>query len=274
MHGVQPADVRGQFEARLLDMVDDGVVGTDADFRITHWNRGAERLYGYPAAEVLGVPASEVATFTGDEQRERLERELLEHGRSRLELTAVQRDGTPVEVELVVTALRDDAGRVRGYLGIHRDVTERRRTARRLEQLSAVIANSRELVGFADVEGRTVFINDAGLQLLSLRDGPEAEGRDVIDFVAEHDRGRVRDDVLPAIMRDGHRTELMDLHDFTGGAPVPVSCHAFRVDDSLPTRPWSSAPRRDGERRPVSRTGRRGENRYCGKPRRRRAGPI
>src|SRR4051794_2742496 len=241
MPGGEPADIREQYQAELLDLVDDGVVGTDADFCITQWNRGAERLYGYTAAQVLGLPANEVATFVGDDQRERLERDLLERGRSRLELIAVRRNGTPVEVEAVVTAVRDDAGTVRGYLGIHRDVTERRRAARRLEQLSAVVANSRDFVGFADLDGRAVFVNDAGLRLLGLHDGAGAEGRDVMDFVAERDRARVRDDILPGVMRDGHRTESLDLHDFTGGAPVPVWSHAFRVDDPLTGRPMGIA---------------------------------
>jgi len=39
-------------------MVDDGVIGTDAAFRITLWNPGAERLYGYSAAQVLGPRAT------------------------------------------------------------------------------------------------------------------------------------------------------------------------------------------------------------------------
>src|SRR4051794_6523576 len=88
MGGAGAADMGAQDEAGLLDLVEDGVVGTDADFCITQWNLGAEQLYGYPAAEVLGLPASQVATFTGDEQREQLERELRDHGRSRVEITA------------------------------------------------------------------------------------------------------------------------------------------------------------------------------------------
>jgi PAS domain-containing protein len=46
MPGPRPADVREQYQACLLDLVDDGVVGTDEGFRITQWNIGAERLYG------------------------------------------------------------------------------------------------------------------------------------------------------------------------------------------------------------------------------------
>jgi PAS domain S-box-containing protein len=241
MPGPRPADVREQYQACLLDMVDDGVVGTDEGFRITQWNVGAERLYGYSAHQVMGRPASDVATFAGDGQRERLERDLRERGRSRVELTAMRQDGTPVEVEIVVSAVCDDAGTVRGYLGIHRDVTERRRAARRLEQLSAVVANAPDFIGFADLDGRAVFVNDAGLRLLGLHDGAVAEGGDVVDFAAEHERARVRDDVLSAVMRDGHRTDLLDLHDFMGGAPVPVTSRAFRVDDPVTGRPMGIA---------------------------------
>src|SRR4051794_2202618 len=241
MPGGEPADIREQYRAELLDLVDDGVVGTDADFCITQWNLGAERLYGYTAAQVLGLPANEVATFTGDDQRERLERELLECGRSRLEIIAGRRDGPPGEGEMGGTARHDDPGTGRGYPGIHRDVTERRRAARRLEQLSAVVANSRDFIGFADLDGRAVFVNDAGERLLGLHDGAGAEGRDVIDFVAEHDRVRARDEILPGVMRDGHRTESLDLHDFMGGPPVPMWCHAFRVDDPVTGRPMGVA---------------------------------
>jgi PAS domain S-box-containing protein len=53
---------------RLADIVDDAVVGTDADFRVTVWNRGAERLYGYAASEVLGRHARDVASWPSSAQ--------------------------------------------------------------------------------------------------------------------------------------------------------------------------------------------------------------
>src|SRR3954452_10350793 len=186
MHQAGPADVPEQLQARLLDMLDDGVVGTDADFRITHWNPGAERLYGHTAAEVLGVPANQSRRSPATTSASTSSASSSSTARSRVEITAVRGDGTPVEVEIVVSAMHDAAGMVRGYLGIHRDITERRRAARRLEQLSAVVGNSRDFIGFADLDGRVVFVNDAGLRLLGLRDRAEAEDHDVIDFVAEH----------------------------------------------------------------------------------------
>lgn len=118
----------------LLNNVDDGVIATDAeDFRITAWNRGAERLYGFSAVEVLGRPAREVATFPGDQARQKLEADLLETGRARIEFEARSKDGTPVAVELVALAIKDEHGETTGYLGIHRDLSERKHAQKELE---------------------------------------------------------------------------------------------------------------------------------------------
>jgi PAS domain S-box-containing protein len=131
------------YHASLLDNVEDGVIATDAsDFRITAWNRGAEALYGFTAAEVLGRPAREVASYPGDESRLKLEHDLRETGRARMEFTAHRKGGTPVQVELIVAEVKDDRGETTGYLGIHRDVSARKRAKEqqesRLRQQAAV----------------------------------------------------------------------------------------------------------------------------------------
>lgn len=122
-----------RYQAITLDSVEDGIIFTDADdFRVTAWNAGAERLYGFSAEEVLGRPAREVASYPGDEARLKLEAELRTAGRTRIEFTAVRKDGSPVEVELIALAVTDERGGVAGYLGIHRDNTERTRATARL----------------------------------------------------------------------------------------------------------------------------------------------
>ena len=131
------------YQESMLDNIEDAVIATSADeFRITAWNKGAERLYGLTADEVLGLPAREVGSFPGDVSRLTLERELLEAGRARIEFTARRPDGTPVQVDLVAVAVKDSRGETIAYLGIHRDVTERKQAkeqqASRLRQQAAV----------------------------------------------------------------------------------------------------------------------------------------
>jgi PAS domain S-box-containing protein len=135
------------YHARLADLVDDAVVGTDEEFRLTVWNRGAERLYGYAASEVLGRDARDVASYTGDTSRLELEGELLTGDRTRSKIAACRKDGTAMKVELIAIAVRGELGQIIGYLGIHRDVTGRRRSekasdasARRAEPILRRIA--------------------------------------------------------------------------------------------------------------------------------------
>jgi PAS domain S-box-containing protein len=96
----------------LLETITDAIVGTDPEFRLTVWNSGAERLYGFTAEEVMGRDARAVGSYPGDTARTDLEAELLETERSRTELTAVRKDGTSVEVEMIAAAVRDDAGEI------------------------------------------------------------------------------------------------------------------------------------------------------------------
>jgi PAS domain S-box-containing protein len=124
------AEEQSAYHAGLLDIVEDAVIGTDREFRLTAWNRGAELLYGHTAEEVLGHDARDVASYEGDTARVEIEQELLEGGRTRAEITAIRKDGAPVEVELIALAVRDEQDEITGYIGIHRDISERKRLER------------------------------------------------------------------------------------------------------------------------------------------------
>lgn len=113
--------------ASLLENVEDAVVCLDASFRITTWNRGAEQTYGWRIDEVLGkqVP-SFVQLELSDRERAEIRREMAEQGRWRGETTVTRKDGSTVTVEMINLAIRDARGAISGYLGIHRDITERK----------------------------------------------------------------------------------------------------------------------------------------------------
>jgi PAS domain S-box-containing protein len=141
-----------RYHASLVENMEDAVVATDADdFCITAWNKGAERLYGFTPDEVLGRPARDVASYPGDESRLELERELMEAGRTRIEFTAHRKDGTPIEVELIAVTVKGADGEVTGYLGIHRNITERKRSQQELERRVSQQAAVAEL-GFRALE--------------------------------------------------------------------------------------------------------------------------
>ena len=173
------------YHASLLDNVEDGVIATDAeDFRITAWNRGAERLYGFTAEQVLGRSAREVASYPGDAARHKLEHELLETGRTRIDFSAHRKDGTPIDVELIAAEVRDDRGKVTGYLGIHRDVTERARAEKELRrahrQTETILESISDFFAAFDHEWRYTYLNRRGLDRVRMATGEDVSLDDVV----------------------------------------------------------------------------------------------
>ena len=106
------------------------------------WNRGAARLKGYGAAEIIGRHFS-VFYPTRDREMGRPEKNLataLAEGRFEDEGWRVRKDGSQFWANVIITALRDDAGNLRGFSKITRDMTERKNAeeaARRLLQEEA-----------------------------------------------------------------------------------------------------------------------------------------
>jgi PAS domain S-box-containing protein len=170
--------------AVLVDNLADAVVGTDARFRLTVWNEAAERLYGFSADEVLGRDAREVASYDGDRSRLRIERELLETDRVRAEITAYRKDGTRIEVELASIAIRDEAGEVTGYLGTHRDITERKRTQEALEaarrQSQIILESIGDTFFHVDSEWRYTYLNQHALAWVRQARGPNVALDDLL----------------------------------------------------------------------------------------------
>jgi diguanylate cyclase (GGDEF)-like protein/PAS domain S-box-containing protein len=129
----QVADRLAYYE-RLLETSEDAVIAVDSEMRVTLFNTAAERLYGWRAEEVQGRDSADVSRpIMGAEARARVDRELAEEGRSRAELTVCRRDGSLIDVEWVATVVPGPRGEVLGYLGVHRDITGRRRAERERE---------------------------------------------------------------------------------------------------------------------------------------------
>ena len=133
-------------QAELLDQVTNGVMVRDSDDRITYWNRGAERMYGWTAAEAVGRTAAELFLKSPPGVLDEAERALREDGAWCGELRQETKDGRPLTIEVVWTLLRDSAGRPAGKIVINTDVTEKKELeakflrAQRLESLGTLVS--------------------------------------------------------------------------------------------------------------------------------------
>jgi two-component system sensor kinase FixL len=112
--------------AALLDISEDAILGVDLNGSIVSWNRGAEKLYGYAAAEMIGASVSRI--IPPDRAGELpwiLDR--LRSGTSikPYETVRLARDGRPVDVSLSVVPIADRSGLIVGATAIARDISSR-----------------------------------------------------------------------------------------------------------------------------------------------------
>ena len=129
-----PNEVTAQLMlAALVNTSGDAVVSMDADDRITTWNPAAERLFGYPAAEVIGRPTARLVPAGLVAARQRLLCDAAAgSGPLTQETLRRHRDGRLLPVEVTVSALRAADGATIGYLAIFRDNSERLNRERQL----------------------------------------------------------------------------------------------------------------------------------------------
>jgi diguanylate cyclase (GGDEF)-like protein/PAS domain S-box-containing protein len=128
--------------AAVVQSTDDAVLTTTPDGRITSWNPGAERLYGWPVEEVLGRHVS-VVWVTED-----LPADLTALPTGSIERRQKRRDGSLFDALVTVSTIRGADGRATGIAAISRDITGRKRaevqahaTARLLEQQAGELAH-------------------------------------------------------------------------------------------------------------------------------------
>ena len=117
-----------RFQSHLLDTVEQAVIATSNDGTITYWNRHAERLYGWSAAEVLGRNILEVtpAEHASEDASEIISR--VTAGETWTgEFDVRRRDGSTFPAQVSDTPIHDDEGRLVGIVGISADISERRR---------------------------------------------------------------------------------------------------------------------------------------------------
>ncbi len=227
---------------RLLQHIEAGVVTTDPQLIVTSWNPGAERLYGYSAAEVLGLPAREIGVFAADPCLARHERELIERGRTQIEFVAQRRDGVSVDVEIHAVALRAQLdGELLGYLAIHYDVTQRRRLERERGRLLAVLENSADFIGVAELDRTPSYLNPAGRRLVGLDANVDLKATTLEDYIAPEHRERFLQELVPGIMREGRRAWELEFANLATGDLIPVSWDGFRVDDPITGEPIAIA---------------------------------
>lgn len=175
-HDITPLKQAEEARVRLATIVetsDDAIVSKSLDGIIQSWNAGAERIFGYTAAEMIGQPIYLIIPpELHEEERLILKRlrqgEKIEH----FETVRISKDGQRLDISLTVSPLKNTAGQVIGASKVARDITERKRTERALKAKEAeleLIAETTPLIlTRCSRDLRYLFANRAAAALFGL----------------------------------------------------------------------------------------------------------
>jgi PAS domain S-box-containing protein len=190
----RPVVVNAALFQRLVESVRDyAIFALDATGHIITWNAGAMRFKGYTAEEIIGrhfstfYPPEDVAAGKPEHELE----VATELGRVEDEGWRVRKDGTRFWANVVITALRDDDGRLIGFAKVTRDLTERRATEEALregeERFRLLVEGVRDYAIFMlDPDGRVSSWN-AGARALKQYEAEDIIGRHFSVFYPAED---------------------------------------------------------------------------------------
>ena len=130
------AERHGREQAEILNQIREAIIITDLEDRITCWNAGAERLFGWLEFEALGQTAGQLFSKPGElEQFRSAQAATCGQGRWSGEMRLINRHGKPLSVEVRRTLLRDEAGRPKAHLSITSDITEQKLLREQLQRV-------------------------------------------------------------------------------------------------------------------------------------------
>jgi len=183
--------------AAIVECSEDAIIASDLNGRITDWNAGAEKMFGYSRAEATGMPVTIIASPERKHEAKEILGKIRKGGRViNQETVRMRQDGKSVNVSLTVSPIRDHAGRLSGSAAIVRDISERIEMEAALRRSEAnfrsVIENSPYGALRTLPDGRILLANPAAVRMLGYNSESEVLHLNMANDVYRNPADRAR----------------------------------------------------------------------------------
>jgi PAS domain S-box-containing protein/putative nucleotidyltransferase with HDIG domain len=230
---LRPISDAGQSDllANVIEAVDAGIIAADLDGTITAWNRGAERMYGYTAGQVIGRKVSILAPpALGDEPMGIIRRISAGESSVRCETMRARNDGQLLECVISAWPLKDDDHRTVGVCAIVQDLTEVKQLSRnvleRETQLHGLLEQLVSGVFIVSGSGEILYVNEGFSRLFGYT-REEVVGHAFLDYVHPADHERVRTSMTVTLTGVARQSETRVVA--RDGSVHTLLAHATRV---------------------------------------------
>src|SRR5215213_8259146 len=208
----------------IVDVSRDAIIGVTTEGVIMSWNRGARGIYGYTAKEALGSPISMLFDHRRDQEANSLF-EKVAHGENvtQHEIVHFKKGQTPIDVSLTICPIMDEKT-ITGASVVARDITERKRAAGSVAQQAAAMKASMDGMAIIDHGGACIYLNDAYAKIFGYANPERLIGASWEMFYFEEELKRLKEQIMPAVWRDGSwRGEAIGLKLNGGALPLEIS---------------------------------------------------
>jgi PAS domain S-box-containing protein len=226
----QPNDHAIRHLARVVESSDDAIVSQDLNGIVTSWNRAAERMFGYTAAEAIGqsirmiIPADRHAEEDMVVARIRTGQAI-----THFDTIRQRKDGTLIPISLTVSPIHDDAGQAIGASKIARDISDRPEAGVASRRLVAIIESSDDAIITKDLNGIITSWNSSAERMFGYT-AAEAIGRSIRMLIP--DELQDEEDVVLAKIRAGERIHHYEtIRQHKNGSRLSISLTVSPIHD-------------------------------------------
>lgn len=210
------------YNSAIIDSLAESVIGTDQNGIITSWNNGAVNNYGYTAKEAIGKHISMIdPPNLPSEVPQIIQKMLKGEIIHQLETVRMRKDGSTFDVSVTLAPVFDEAGKLITIASISRDISERKRSERRMAQMAAIVESSRDAIYAVDLDRKIINWNH-GAEIMYGYSSDEAIG-ERIDMIVPHDRADEPSQIMAKVMNGIRVDQFETIRQKKDGSRINVS---------------------------------------------------